>query len=416
MTRGVYDAVLAAAFNALVAPSGAPCSAVQLASSGREQLTVGLLASMMLAIPVWELNGGVVTRALSPMYLSRGDNLVNRSSDSNNIQLYSHMTLDGYRRAHWSPGVGLWQIDNFRYRSLGVDTLEFSHAERADVTKAGYEVAKYIRQTYCSGVNHFAPWVACKPNRCVNTANAMVTTVTNRDAGRVSVSSSVKVNVVEGLRDSSGGVKPRVCRWGNLGKKVRCFVYDLSFAEGFYHSVALSGTIYVESEGSYNPFTPLAAPFISFTDDITYPAKKTKFAVWPKVWPSSGLVWPKVTVAGSGETPKTIIRAAKADRNVRFNSLNGNGEERIIPFHGLSIGNKEKGAVFEVRLEAEIVEVHGRALKVNNSANNFGLGSDGDGPEGWFDNFVNGRDLQVYNCVGDIDGTLIESCWVSTNG
>ena len=224
------------------------------------------------------------------------------------------------------------------------------------------------------------------------------------------------VNVVEGLRDSSGGVKPRVCRWGNLGKVVRCFLYDLGLAEGFYKSIALSGTIYTEQVGSYNPFTPLAAPFISFTDDITYPAKKTKFAVWPTVWPSSGLAWPTVTVAASGEAPKTIIRAAKADRNARFNSFNGDGEARIIPFHGLQQGEEEKPAEFEDRLEPKIVEVHGRALKVNNSANNFGLGSDGPGPEGWFDNFVNGRDLQVYNCVGDIDDTLIESCWVSTNG
>ncbi|MYA75129.1 MAG: hypothetical protein F4Y27_10670, partial [Acidimicrobiaceae bacterium] len=47
------------------------------------------------------------------MTLSRGDNMVNRGGDSNNIQLYSHMTLNGYKQAHWNPGVGLWQLDNF---------------------------------------------------------------------------------------------------------------------------------------------------------------------------------------------------------------------------------------------------------------------------------------------------------------
>ena len=33
-----------------------------------------------------------------------------------------------------------------------------------------------------------------------------------------------------------------------------------------------------------------------------------------------------------------------------------------------------------------------------------------------FDSLVNGRDLQLYNCVGSAGDTLEETCWVSTNG
>ena len=57
----------------------------------------------------------------------------------------------------------------------------------------------------------------------------------------------------------------------------------------------------------------------------------------------------------------------------------------------------ETVAQYEARIEAEIARLNGGPLTVNNSADNYGLNTDGQGPEGWFDSTVNGRDLQIYN-------------------
>ena len=182
-----------------------------------------------------------------------------------------------------------------------------------------------------------------------------------------------------------------------------------------------AGTTYSSTyTGNYNPFTPEAASFISFTDTTTSTDFATKFAVWPKVWPASstGLAWPTTTANTSGEVGKTIIRAVRATDNARFSPYNSgsNGHRRGIGHHGLTKLSTETVAAYEARIEAKIVQLNGKALTVNNSADDFGLGNGGNGPEGWFDNSVNGRDLQIYNCPGAIGDSLIESCWFSTNG
>ena len=171
--------------------------------------------------------------------------------------------------------------------------------------------------------------------------------------------------------------------------------------------------------GGANPYTPEAAPFISFTDTTTSSDFSTKYAVWPKSWPSSssGLAWPTTTAAGSGEAAKTVIRAVKASGGARFSPYNDDSDldHKGIAHHGLMKLASETVAQYEARIEAKIATLHGGPLTVNNSADNYGLNTDGQGPEGWFDSTVNGHDLQIYNCAGTIGDTLIEACWVSTN-
>ena len=408
-TRGVYDAVLRAAQKAITASTGAVCTQAQLTGSGRSQITQNMLASMMLAIPESELltndlTSSYINRALSPMTLSRGDNMVNRRSDSNNIQLYSHMTLGGYKRAHWNPGVGLWQLDIFTEPRAQVDALEYGHAERADVDKGGYEVAKYIRYQYCRGRNAFGRWVACNNGSCQTRHNNRYNTTTD----------SFQAEIVEGLTDPTGGVQERICRWGTAGMTMVCYLYDLSLKEG-YVKINRSPS----GGGGTNPYTPEAAPFISFTDTETYRSKSTKYAVWPKSWPSSssGLAWPATTAAGSGEAAQTVIRAVRAAEGARYSPYNDDSDpaHRGIAHHGLVKLLAETDDEYEERIEAEIVRLKGGPLTVNNSADNYGLNTGGQGPEGWFDSTVNGRDLQIYNCAGTIGDTLVEACWVSTN-
>ena len=411
VTQGVYDAVLRAARKATTSPTGAQCTQAQLTASGRSQITQNMLASMMLSIQAWELNGGNTSRALSPMTLSRGDNMVNRTSDSNNIELYSHMSLSGYKRAHWNPGVGLWQLDNFTLPEARVDALKYGHAERADVDKGGYEVAKLIRHKYCEGDPVFGRWFACSNSRCQNTHNARYVASTD----------SVQVETIKELADSTGGTRQRLCRWGSAGPAMACYLFDLSLKEGHALSCCPAGTAYrSDYTGGYNPYTPEAAPFISFTDTTTSTDFSTKYAVWPKAWPSSssGLAWPTITAAGPGETAKTIIRAVRSAEGARFSPYNddSNTTRKGIAYHGLTKRASETAAQYEARIEAKIARLNGGPLTVNNSAANYGFGGDGPGPEGWFDATVNGRDLQIYNCPGAIGDTLVEVCWVSTNG
>ena len=419
VTRGVYDALVRAARKAITSPTGVQCTQDQLDKSGRSQITQNMLVSIMLAIPESELltkdlNSNYTNRALAPMTLSRGDNMnsLSRGGDSNNIQLYSHMTLSGYKRAHWNPGVGLWQLDNFTLRAAQVDALTYGHAERADVDKGGYEVAKYIRYQYCEGYSTFGRWVACNNGSCQTRHNG---TLNDTPIGRYdAVADSIQVKIVEGLTDPTRGTQQRLCRWGSTGMKMECYLYDLSLKEGYVKiDCCQSGG------GGVNPYTPEAAPFISFTDNTTYTGKKTKYAVWPKSWPSSsaGLAWPATTAAGTGEAAKTIIRAVRTTEEARFSPYNDDNipDRKGIAHHGLTKPSTETVAQYEASIEAEIARLNGGPLTVNNSSDNYGLDSGDHGPEGWFDSLVNGRDLQIYNCPGTIDDTLVEACWASTN-
>ena len=409
-TRGVYDAVLRVTRKAITPPTGVQCTQTQLTASGRKQITPNMLASMMLAIPESELitdnlNVTYTNRAISPMTLSRGDNMNrnNRGQDSHNLMLYSHMTLSGYKRAHWNPGVGPWQIDYFTEPKAQVDALRYGHAERADVDKSGYEVAKYMRYKYCRDENPFKRWVACNNSSCQTRHNNRYNTTND----------NFQIHIIESLKDPTGGTRKRLCRWGTGGKEMVCYLYDLDLKEGY------AGVDCCKSGGSgVNAYTPEAAPFISFTDTTTSTNFATKYAVWPKVWPKSGLSWPTTTASDAGETAKTIIRAVRSNENARFSPYNddNNKASRGIAHHGLTKFDSETIAEYEIRIEARVSILSGGPLIVNNSANNYGLNTTGPGPEGWFDNTINGKDLQIYNCSGSLGDTLVEACWTSTNG
>ena len=105
----------------------------------------------MLSIPIQEIESPTsASAATSPMVLSRWDSLSHQlqthagETESLNLRLYSHMDATGYLRAHWSPGVGLWQLDK-----LNPATIKMNHAERANITKGGIEVAKWLLDGHC---------------------------------------------------------------------------------------------------------------------------------------------------------------------------------------------------------------------------------------------------------------------------
>ena len=208
-----------------------------------------------------------------------------------NRPLYSESTRSGEPRAHWNPGVGLWQLDRMdKVRRL-------NHAERADITNGGLEVAKKLRYFYCRyrKVSGLGTWVACNAkqgetkNRCVATYKEIYDEMND----------SLFVKPTSGT-DVDGGIVERECRWGTDGDPMTCYIYDVNDrAQGSMDRRALSG-----GSGT-NPLTPLAAPFISFTD----PADKIKYAVFPASY--------------TGYT-KTLIRVVKETVEARYSKLGSN--------------------------------------------------------------------------------------------
>jgi hypothetical protein len=205
-------------------------------------LTENRLMAIMLSVPVWELNGGVVDRSPSPMTLSRWDGWAN----AKNQPLYSFQTLDGDKRAHWNPGVGLWQLDTFPA------TLHLSHAERMDTRAGGVYIARVLRDAFCAGEASLktrlrGTWFACQTNdRCFTTYTSMYTPV-----GDV-----LRVTGTAGTSQSGGTMLTR-CRWGANGVPFSCYWVNIDRREGYMDVIDLEGT---------GARTPLAAGFMSFSE------------------------------------------------------------------------------------------------------------------------------------------------------
>ncbi|WP_420621071.1 hypothetical protein [Candidatus Poriferisocius sp.] len=310
-TDGTIKGVLYAADKAIMDRKG--CAA---AMPTRNQL-----AAIMLSIPVHEIDLIIEEgNARSPMTLSRWDNLsqfLQRDAKSDNdktselkslnIRLFSHMTEVDNLRAHWAPGVGLWQIDPFD------TTKHLNHAQRADITNGGVYIAEYLLGQLCTSVGALKAalnnkWHGCDknnmPDRCYNTYLSEI-----YDA------ESDKLNIVRvaGLKQVDGGVTERLCRWSSDKVPMPCYLYNPEMAEGVLVNYHESGQI---PTGSAAPDfksgpTPLPLAFISFTDSKT----EIKYAVWPKLWPhTTGITsWPYEVVT----TGTTIYRAVMPSEVVR---------------------------------------------------------------------------------------------------
>ena len=246
-------------------------------------LTVNQLAGLMLAIPVRELQ----LANPSPMSLGRSDNL---EQNRTNKALYSRGTRESERRAHWHPGVGLWQLDTFEAAK------NLNHAERADVLMGGKGVAQHIRNKYCEYKNKsnwseyvYGRWFGCEDT---SKGNDPGYNSKNRDHCKATYS-KIYDSAKDLLRvkssqyfDRDGGVQDLFCAWGTKKPAAhiigfKCHLYDPMKREGNMHVADPEGT---DSASRPNGFTPLAVAFISLTNQSdTINAKKgTKYAVFPK--------------------------------------------------------------------------------------------------------------------------------------
>ena len=214
------------------------------------------LTALSLSIAVWEGAGGSGSTAVSPMILSRWDTWSGRS-DGTNHYLYSFDNYDDDKRAHWNPGVGLWQLDTW------ADTIALNHRERALTSVGGLAVTRYLRDSYCGGTDNLkrrlaGNWFACKDNTCYNTYIDMY------NNGNLNVS-------LESGADWDGGVTARRCRYGSTGTSFSCYWFNENNSQGFMDKNDVDGV---------GARTPLAAAFLTFTYG------NTKRAIWLQ---SSGL-------------------------------------------------------------------------------------------------------------------------------
>ena len=245
-TQGTYDGASAQAYDVYTSGS---CNG----------MTQNKLLAIMLSIPVWEIMGGNKTLAPSPMVLSRWDGW----SLPKNRPLYSFGTYNGHKRAHWNPGVGLWQLDTWD------EILHLNHAERMNTYIGSKAVAERINDAYCNGFwsggqKHYGDagvkkalypnWFACKNNKCWNTFYNDLYNFTN---------DSINVNLVSGS-DWDGGVDEYLCRFSPSGFGFQCYWIDIDNREGYMDVNDLFGN------GSR---TPLAAPFVSLSTNV-------KHAIW----------------------------------------------------------------------------------------------------------------------------------------
>ena len=339
-TEGTVKGVLYAAQTAINNYAAKPANESRW-NTCKNRIDRTRLAAIMLAIPPSEAISAESLSAIpSPMTLSRYDNLgqykqthsytedgvEKMDTSSLNLRLYSHMTEEDYLRAHWSPGVGLWQLDFFG------PAITLNHAERADIAEGGVTVATFLLHNYCrnSTTQEFLKdvlngrWHACWPFKLDENGNKIKDPEDDskylrildvcfdryaNDSDKIFVNGTLNVKVVErrggvALDQVDGGISERQCRWSSNLQPMRCYLYDTNNPQG--------ALIDREPEGSAaSGLTPYPSAFISVTD----PHTGIKYAVWPSKWPRVGgiLTWPKEVVSSE----KTIYRAVMPDEYVR---------------------------------------------------------------------------------------------------
>lgn len=183
-----------------------------------------------------------------------------------------------------------------------------NHAKRADIRTGGVPVAVYLLEEMCEapanaeGIKKALQiWFACrgeKADSCINVYRGQPTSIYK--AGKLNV------QIVDVAGEADGGTKDRTCRWSSNHALMPCYLYGVEMAQGKINDD--------DKTGKESARTPLTKAFVSFTD----PSTKTRYAVWPKVWPDSQsesgyMVWPSDTVSDS----ETFYRAAQGSEEVR---------------------------------------------------------------------------------------------------
>jgi hypothetical protein len=230
-----------------------------------ERFTENSLSAVMLAISYWELASGASDRAISPLALSRADTWAGRADGSNHV-LYSHNTLPDYKRAHYSSGAGLWQIDNY------TDWDQLNTGQRIDAYVGGQYIARYLRDANCKGTLDERiknRWYGCwdesldletASNYCLDKAAQLY----------VPSSDTLDVEPVDAVWQRDGGATFHACKFSRYGDDWMLCRF-INTTEGVVQGEADLAD--PEGTGSRNP---LAFPFLS----VTWYDNDRSYALW----------------------------------------------------------------------------------------------------------------------------------------
>ncbi len=299
-TAAIIDGVVSAAQDVIDDNDDAEC-----VTRAADPVTANELASYVLAIPIRELQKDNP----SLMDLSRWDSLF---QNLGNIGLFSRGTQAGEPRAHWSPGVGPWQLD------LWWRVKAWDHAQRSNVNMAAEAVAKHVFDGLCAGPDQLKralkTWLACTSQKRFGEDPTINHCVPIAETIYDDANDSLRIREVDGS-DVDGGVQPRRCRWGTDGTPFGCYWYDIDNAEGDATVYARDGTQESCSKeespgcsGLWYRITPLPYGFVSFTD-----TDGTKYAAFPADDIGE-------TGTGTGYS-ETLIRGVPADKYARESTL-----------------------------------------------------------------------------------------------
>lgn len=416
-TEGTIKGVLYAAQTAINNYAAKPANESRW-NACKSTIDATKLAGVMLSILPGEATASTSSSsATSPMVLSRYDalNHYKRTHDGDtkslNIRMYSHMELANHKRAHWSPGVGPWQIDFFD------PAKNLNHAERADITIGGVEVAALLLLSHCSNVSGErglkdvlnGRWHGCKPEKVPQIKdkdgkNIRVPDVCYKryiqDDNRIYKNGKLNIQIVPidsqgiALDQVDGGIDERLCRWDSDFIAFPCYIYNTGSVQGDAIEDSPDGT------SSGIGMTPYPSPFISMTDFQT----GTKYAMWPKRWPNSTAhtSWPKEIVTSE----ISIYRAVKRNEFVRCSP-------------GRDLSPEPKGHEDHDQFKYDCAE--GTYRPFGTDIENISFRNGAMIVEGWFDDSVPFQDgpgesdrhhLQVENCRAILKaGIAVIYCW-----
>ena len=232
-------------------------------------------------------------------------------------------------QAFWHAGAGLWQLDD----PSGLYT-DLNHAERISTTEGGSRVADYWRDALCQVApaeldaqirRAYGPWLGCAFDRdedgtiesypCFDVDYEEI--YTPRLGSTSPDGLNVSPDAFENARDYdvAGGTPSRSCRWGTSGAEIGCWFVNTAAPQGRISDYDPAADFsdswkYVVNKkdpsktGWYRTRSPLAVPFLSFTD------AEHRFAVFPKSILAA-------RAAGLGSTAYTMIKRVPLDMNVR---------------------------------------------------------------------------------------------------
>lgn len=233
-----------------------PTDDVLLAASYHNNSSTGIsnnnLAAIIFAVTWAETTGGSLSHTPAPMTIGR--------ADYSGTQLWADGVKDSsykYVRAHWSPGVGVWQLDS---AGIGTDTAFYNRVFTNTASEvAAAEIVYRYNSVSGSAVDKrkyaWKPWYACGSTGA--TCESIYQTIYNGSTDVISIS-----------RDNSvtrrGGMQIKTCYNVNTPSSTfTCYKYDAALAQGH------KGSWYYTPYNGSSTLEPVPLPFYSYYSGTT---------------------------------------------------------------------------------------------------------------------------------------------------